>query len=60
MKRKNNFHVDAGLHALRHTFLTEMGENVDVFTLKRIAAIPRSPRPQNTSTPRNIKYIRHL
>jgi integrase len=37
MKRKCNFHADAGLHALRHTFLTEMGENVDVFTLKRIA-----------------------
>jgi integrase len=37
MKRKCNFHADAGLHALRHTFLTEMGKNVDVFTLKRIA-----------------------
>jgi site-specific recombinase XerD len=37
MKRKSDFHADAGLHALRHTFLTEMGKNVDVFTLKRIA-----------------------
>jgi Phage integrase family len=26
VKRKANFHSDAGLHALRHPFLTEMGE----------------------------------
>lgn len=37
MKRKVQFDADAGLHALRHTFLTEMGKTVDVFTLKQIA-----------------------
>jgi len=30
-------HRDAGLHALRHTFLTEMAKRVDAFTLQRIA-----------------------
>jgi site-specific recombinase XerD len=37
MKRNGQFHADAGLHALRHTFLTQFGETVDVFTLKKIA-----------------------
>lgn len=37
VKRKGNFHSDAGLHALRHTFLTEMGELTDPYTLQRIA-----------------------
>jgi integrase len=37
MKRNGQFHSDAGLHALRHTFLTQLGETVDVFTLKKIA-----------------------
>lgn len=36
MKRRTQFDPDAGLHALRHSFLTEMGKDVDVFTLKRI------------------------
>lgn len=37
MKEKGGFHEDAGLHTLRHTFLTEMGELTDPFTLQRIA-----------------------
>lgn len=37
MKRNQAFHSDAGLHSLRHTFLTQLGQNVDVFTLMRIA-----------------------
>lgn len=37
MKRNGQFHADAGLHALRNTFLTQFGETVDVFTLKKIA-----------------------
>jgi integrase len=28
---------DAGLHTLRHTFLTEAGEHTDAFTLQYIA-----------------------
>ncbi len=28
---------DAGLHTLRHTFLTEAGEHTDAFTLRYIA-----------------------
>lgn len=30
-------HADAGLHALRHTFLTEAGEYTDPFTLQYVA-----------------------
>ena len=30
-------HPDAGLHGLRHTFLTEAGEHTDPFTLQYIA-----------------------
>ncbi len=30
-------HSDAGLHALRHTFLTEAGEYTDPFTLQYVA-----------------------
>jgi hypothetical protein len=30
-------HPDAGLHALRHTFLTEAGEYTDPFTLQYVA-----------------------
>jgi integrase len=30
-------HPDAGLHALRHTFLTEAGEHTDPFTLQYVA-----------------------
>jgi integrase len=30
-------HPDAGLHALRHTFLTEAGEYTDPFTLQYFA-----------------------
>ena len=37
VKLKGGFHHDAGLHALRHTFLTEMGELTDPYTLQRIA-----------------------
>jgi len=36
-KAKGSFHKDAVLHALRHTFLTEMGKLTDPFTLQRIA-----------------------
>lgn len=37
MKAKGRFHKESGLHTLRHTFLTEMGELTDAFTLQRIA-----------------------
>jgi integrase len=37
MKAKGSVHKDSGLHTLRHTFLTEMGELTDPFTLQRIA-----------------------
>jgi len=30
-------HPDAGLHTLRHTFLTEAGEHTDPFTLQYVA-----------------------
>jgi integrase len=33
--------ADAGLHTLRHTFLTEMGRKTDSFTLQRIAGHAR-------------------
>jgi integrase len=29
-------HADAGLHALRHTFLTEAGEHTEPFTLQYV------------------------
>ena len=36
---------DAGLHTLRHTFLTEAGEYTDAFTLQYIAGTtPSKPR----------------
>lgn len=34
-------HDDAGLHTLRHTFLTEMGRRTDAFTLQKIAGHAR-------------------
>lgn len=34
-------HSDAGLHTLRHTFLTEMGTKTDSFTLQKIAGHAR-------------------
>jgi integrase len=34
---KINLDPDAGLHALRHTFLTKAGEYTDAFTLQYIA-----------------------
>jgi integrase len=37
MKRKVSFDRDAGLHTLRHTFLTEMGKITDAFTLMKLA-----------------------
>ena len=37
LKKKINAHVDAGLHAMRHTFLTEAGEYTDPFTLQYVA-----------------------
>lgn len=37
VKRQGKFHAHAGLHALRHTFLTEMGELTDPYTLQKIA-----------------------
>jgi len=37
LKKKVNAHVDAGLHAMRHTFLTEAGEYTDPFTLQYVA-----------------------
>jgi integrase len=30
-------HSDAGLHTLRHTFLTDAGEHTDPFTLQYVA-----------------------
>lgn len=37
MKAKGGFHKEAGLHTLRHTFLTEMADLTDIFTLQKIA-----------------------
>jgi hypothetical protein len=37
IKLKGGFAKEAGLHTLRHTFLTQMGEVTDPFTLQRIA-----------------------
>jgi integrase len=36
-----NLDPDAGLHTLRHTFLTEMGRKTDTFTLQKIAGHAR-------------------
>jgi hypothetical protein len=44
LKRRVKLHDDAGLHALRHTFLTEMGKTTDVFTLQKIASITTTMR----------------
>jgi integrase len=37
LRTKIKTHPDAGLHALRHTFLTEAGEYTDPFTLQYVA-----------------------
>ena len=37
IRKKIKTHPDAGLHALRHTFLTEAGEYTDPFTLRYVA-----------------------
>ena len=37
VRKKISTHPDAGLHALRHTFLTEAGEYTDPFTLQYVA-----------------------
>jgi integrase len=37
IRKKIATHADAGLHALRHTFLTEAGEYIDPFTLQYVA-----------------------
>jgi integrase len=37
LKQKINAHPDAGLHACRHTFLTEAGKYTDPFTLQYVA-----------------------
>ena len=37
LRKKIKTHPDAGLHGLRHTFLTEAGEYADPFTLQYVA-----------------------
>jgi site-specific recombinase XerD len=37
VRKQIKTHPDAGLHALRHTFLTEAGEHTDPFTLQYVA-----------------------
>jgi integrase len=37
LKTRIKTHPDAGLHGLRHTFLTEAGEHTDPFTLQYTA-----------------------
>src|SRR5262249_29389417 len=37
VRKKIATHPDAGLHGLRHTFLTEAGEYTDPFTLQYVA-----------------------
>jgi integrase len=37
LRKKIKTHPDAGLHGLRHTFLTEAGEHTDPFTLQYVA-----------------------
>ncbi len=37
LRQKIKTHPDVGLHALRHTFLTEAGQHTDSFTLQYVA-----------------------
>jgi len=37
LKKKIHAHSDAGIHACRHTFLTEAGKYTDPFTLQYVA-----------------------
>ena len=37
LRKRIKTHPDAGLHALRHTFLTEAGEHTDPSTLQYVA-----------------------
>jgi hypothetical protein len=37
VRKRTETHADAGLHALRHAFLTEAGEHADPFTLQYVA-----------------------
>jgi integrase len=37
LRKRIETHPDAGLHGLRHTFLTEAGEHTDPFTLQYVA-----------------------
>jgi integrase len=51
IRKKIKTHPDAGLHALRHTFLTEAGEYTDPFTLQYVA------RHDNIKT--TMRYVHH-
>ena len=51
IRKKINTHPDAGLHALRHTFLTEAGEYTDPFTLQYVAG------HDNIKT--TMRYVHH-
>jgi integrase len=51
MKRRVRFHKDAGLHTLRHTHLTEMGNVTDVFTLMQLAGPSHSTTTQRSVYP---------
>ena len=42
IRKKIETHPDAGLHALRHTFLTEAGEYTDPFTLQYVTICRRT------------------
>ena len=60
MNRKGNLYAYAGLRALRRKFLTEEGENVDAFILKRIEGHSSTAPAGNMSTRKNTKCVRHL
>jgi hypothetical protein len=57
VRKKIKTHPDAGLHALRHTFLTEAGEYTDPFTLQYVAG-HETLRPRcATYTRGRLRYI---
>jgi len=53
MKAKGGFHKEAGLHTLRHTFLTEMADLTDILPCKKSQGTTRLRPPRATSTHRS-------
>jgi integrase len=58
IRKKIKTHPDAGLHALRHTFLTEAGEYTDPFTLQYVAGHDNiKTTMRQTYARRRLQYI---